>query len=301
MTYRLQPGCPVGQSVRQIAAAQIEDVIARYGDEALSPTAVHETRKALKRLRALLSLVQHGLAPGDAKRERQRLSAIARSLAEARDAHVMSATAEALENHGMPAECLAVAPDLKKLLRENAHQAETARSPQPAYLPLESLQEALNGLQALPLDGLTFAHVLTGFTEIYRRGRKLRRDVFQAGSDDERFHDLRKQVQQHWRHLQLVCNAWAKTLRPQIALARELSETLGRDHDLAVLAEFARKQGPRFESYAAFCTGEQQKLRRHAALLARRLYAETPKALRRRIKVYWQTAEDLAGEDALAH
>ena len=300
MTYRLDPFCPTSESVKKIAAAQIGDVIAKFGGEPLSVTAIHETRKALKRLRALLGLVRSGLPGEDLRRDRQRLRAIAHSLADARDAHVMIATAAALENEAMPRACQRAGRLLMKLLRQR-EQAEGVFLGQ-GPLPVAALREAQAGLRALPMDGLSFADVLDGFTLVYRLGRRLTREIFQADTEDERFHDLRKQVQQHWRHLQLVSNAWPKGMRPQIMLARELSETLGRDHDIALLAGLAREQesqgpGKRFDAYAEFCTGQQKTLRRHAELLARRLYAEKPKAVRRRIKVYWETAAQ-AGRQA---
>jgi CHAD domain-containing protein len=293
MTYRLDPLRPTGESVRIIAAAQIGDVIAKFGGGPLSVTAIHETRKALKRLRALLGLVRGGSPGEDLRREKQRLRAIAHSLAGARDAHVMIATAAGLENEEMPRACRPVSRLLMKRLRQR-EQAEALSLGQ-GRLPVAALGEAQAGLQALPMDSLNFSDVLDGFTQAYRLGRRLAGEIFQADVEDERFHDLRKQVQQHWRHLQLVSNAWPKGLRPQIMLARELSETLGKDHDIALLAALAREQespepGKRFEAYADFCASQQRKLRRHAELLARRLYAEKPKAARRRIRAYWETA-----------
>jgi hypothetical protein len=153
-------------------------------------------------------------------------------------------------------------------------------------------------LEALPLDDLGFEQVLDGFVTTYRRGRKLFAEVSDADVEDERYHDLRKEVQQHWRHLQLLCNAWPKALRPQIALAHELAETLGRDHDLSVLSAFVRDNAERLgegrglDAYLQLCTGSQERLRTEASVLARRLYAEKPKAIRERIRTYWLTARE---------
>jgi CHAD domain-containing protein len=284
----------MGESVRQAAADQIKDVIAKFGQGPLSPTAIHETRKMLKRLRSLLSLVRHGVPPEALRREKDRLRAIAHSLASARDGHVMIATASALENGGMPRLARPAARSVMKLLQERREEGEARHSAGPVDLPVAELRRVRAGLQALPLGALTLADVLKSFTETYRGGRRLAGEVFEADVEDERFHDLRKQVQQHWRHLQLIANAWPKALRPQIALARELSETLGKDHDIALLAELARERGrhepgKRFDAYVAFCVDEQMKLRRDARLLARRLYAEKPRALRHKIKVWWET------------
>lgn len=304
MTYRLELLRPVTPCVRQIAASQIEGVLSAYGDEALSAKAVHETRKALKRLRALLTLVRHGLKSDDMRRERARLRAIAHSLAGARDTHVMLETATALHDKGLPRDCRGAGRAVIGLLEIKRADNGARLATEQMELPVEKLREALGAMRKLPLSELVFDDVLDGFTETYARGRQLHEVVFERDVDDERIHDLRKEVQQHWRHLQLLVNAWPKALRPHIALARELSETLGKDHDIAMLTAFVREMAAdqddrpgRFDAYIELCAGEQAKLRRLAGLLARRLYAEKPKALRRRIKVYLETARELAVDE----
>jgi CHAD domain-containing protein len=307
MTYRLEPQRPVGQSVRQIAVSQIDDILSPLAADAAPAKAVHETRKALKRLRALLSLVQRGLDADDLRRERDRLRAIAHTLAGARDAHVMLETATELQQKSLPRDCRAAGRAVIKRLEERRGEAGTQLGAGLGALPVEQLREARDAMHVLAVDQLAVDDLLDGLTETYRRGRKLYRDAFKPDADDECVHDLRKQVQQHWRHLQLFANVWPKGLRPHIALARELSETLGKDHDMAVLAGFVRQieagsdqETRRFNAYADVCVREQQTLRRHAGLLARRLYAEKPKSLRRRLKVYWETADALAEKEPKA-
>ena len=305
MVYKLEPLRPVSQGVRTIAASQIEGVLSAFGGEPLSAKAVHETRKALKRLRALLSLVRGGLAADDLRRERSRLRSIARSLAGARDAHVMLETAAALHDLGLPRDCRSAGRAVIARLEARRDEAGAQIAAGLGELPVERLREALGAMRTLPVAELSFADVLDGFTRTYARGRELHEVVFESDIDDERIHDFRKEVQQHWRHLQLLLNAWPKALRPHCTLARELSETLGKDHDFAMLTVFARDtaaveedRGKRFGAYIQLCAQEQAKLRRHAGVLARRLYAEKPKSIRRRIKVYWETAEALVDKTA---
>ena len=299
MTYRLEPLQPVDQGVREIASAQIGELLAGHGEGRASTTSVHEARKALKRLRALLSLVREGLDSADLKRERARIREIAGSLAGARDAHVMLETARSLHEGTMPRGCQAASKALIKLLEGKHPQAETQLASDGGRLPVEALEGARASLEALPLDDLSFQDILDGFIATYRRGRALHKEVSQSGAEDERYHDLRKEVQQHWRHLQLLSKAWPKAMRPQIALAHELAETLGRDHDISVLADFARDNAGEIgaaqslEAYLGLCAASQAKLRARAALLARRLYADKPKAVRRRMRVWWETAAAL--------
>ena len=304
MTYRLKPRQPVHQGVRRIAVAQIEDLLGDHGNSSASSTSVHEARKALKRLRALLSLIRPGLSNNDLHREKQRLREIAGVLAGARDAQVMVETADGLGNGTMPRSCQVTAGALMTILEKRRNQAEEKLGDGHTHLPVQAFREAQQEFEGLSLGDLGLDEVLEGFTKTYRRGRHLYAEIAEGGAEDERFHDLRKEVQHHWRHLQLLCNIWPRMMRPQIQLAHELAETLGRDHDISVLAAFVRDNagelGPArsVEAYLRLCGKTQEALRGEADLLARRLYAEKPKALRERMRTYWQTARELRKEKA---
>ena len=304
MSYRLKPRQSVNQGVRRIAAAQIEELLDEYGSAPPSPTSVHEARKTLKRLRALLSLIRMGVNEDDLEKEKQRLRNIAGTLAGARDAQVMIETATALQNGAIPRAGQTTARALMTTLEKRRDEAEEKLAEGQARLPIHAFRDAQDALEALPLGNLDLDEVLDGFTKTYQRGRKLHAEIAQGGAEDEGFHDLRKQVQQHWRHLQLLCNVWAKILRPQIGLAHELAETLGKDHDVSVLAAFVRDNadslGPSkgVDAYLRLCEKVQEQLRSEADLLARRLYAEKPKAIRERMRAYWQTAMELSKEKA---
>jgi CHAD domain-containing protein len=300
MSYRLEPLRPVDQGVRRVAASQIGDLLADHGGRnAPAAEAVHEARKAIKRLRALLSLVREGLAEDDLEREKDRLRSLAGMLAGARDAQVMMETTSSLENGEMHRSCQAAARKIKTLIEEKRNEAEKHLRAKVSSLPVGEFKKALKAFEALPLNGLAFDDVLDGFARTYRRGRKMFAEILANGADDEGYHELRKQVQQHWRHLQLLSDAWPKALRPQIALAHELAETLGKDHDIAVLAAFVRHNAAWIgdvkgsEAYLRLCVKRQGKLRARANLLARRLYAETPKAICKRLRIYWETAREL--------
>lgn len=296
MNFRLQPNAPLHQSAKAIAIAQVDDIMASGGLAAAAPKAVHEARKTIKRLRALFSLIGDGIAPGDLKRERQRLRDLAGSLAGARDAHVMSETARSLAEDGMPRGCRPVSEAVAALLEERRAAADSAMIGGDGRSPLKGFEDLRDALDALSLAELRLEGVLSGLAKTYRAGRDLHGPVFASGVHDEAFHDLRKQVQRHWRHLQLVSGAWPKALRPQIGLAHELGEMLGRDHDLAVLAAFVRDNAESIgsskgrEAYVSLIGKVQVRLRAHASVLAQRLYAEKPKALKTRVRVYWRTA-----------
>ena len=92
MTYRFKLQEPIGQGVRRVGLEQIEIAAAKLADKGDISTAIHDARRCLKRLRALLRLIEPGLAEGLYRREAARLAGIGRLLAGARDLHVMQQT-----------------------------------------------------------------------------------------------------------------------------------------------------------------------------------------------------------------
>ncbi|HLL92518.1 MAG TPA: CHAD domain-containing protein, partial [Solirubrobacteraceae bacterium] len=106
----LRAGEPLGAAMQRMALAQADLAIELLGGgqsangthHAAAPdeNAVHETRKALKRLRALVALLAGELGEQAVARENRALRDVGRSLAGARDAEVMLGTLDALiERH----------------------------------------------------------------------------------------------------------------------------------------------------------------------------------------------------------
>src|ERR1700733_35054 len=90
----LNPGEHLADALPRMALGQVDlmlELLARE-DPADAATTVHEVRKALKRLRALLRLLEHQLGGHELARESQALRNTAQRLSGARDAEVMLAT-----------------------------------------------------------------------------------------------------------------------------------------------------------------------------------------------------------------
>src|SRR6202043_1289487 len=97
--FGLLAGEELAPGLKRMALGQLELAIEQLeeaGSTIPVPVAVHETRKALKRLRALLVLVEDELGGDEPARERQMLRDAGRFLARARDAEVRLATLDGL-------------------------------------------------------------------------------------------------------------------------------------------------------------------------------------------------------------
>lgn len=310
MAYRLTPGQPISDSVRQIGTDQIDRVLAGFSPKSRNGNAVHEARKAMKRLRALLHLVRPAMRKEDFRREEARVKQIGRSLAGVRDIQAMLETIAKLEAYDEPDGQGPVAAELRTRFEARRAAAEKGLNGSGATQARKLLREARRGFSELELQNDDFAVVAATLEADYRKARRSYAHAYRCG-EDEAFHDWRKYVQRHWRQLLLVAPAWPKALRPHIALARTLSDVLGEDHDLFILAGLVRAEDKPLgkaadvEAFLALCRARQEALRDIAREMGARLLAEKPSSLSARLKVYWATASRidkqlLAGDDDAA-
>lgn len=288
MAYRFDLDETLEDGVRRIALSQIDRAMAELKavDRA---TAVHDTRKAMKRLRALMRLVRPALGEDVFRRENERFRSIAGLLAGARDAQVMHETVAKLDARAKPSERKQLAK-VRAALAE--HLAEShAPSPEQVGEALTRLGEAAEAMASVSLRGKGHAAAWTGMQRAYAKGRNAMAHA-SKDPDDETLHEWRKAVQQHWRHMSLLSRLWPEAIEARAALAREVSQLLGDDHDLAVLMTRVQELNGARPGGAVIrlARAEQERLRERAHLLGERLYAARPTEMHERIALYWRTA-----------
>ena len=71
MTYRFKLQEPISEGVRRIGLEQIEIAAAKLASKDDVASCIHDARRCLKRLRALLRLIRPGLAETVYRRERE--------------------------------------------------------------------------------------------------------------------------------------------------------------------------------------------------------------------------------------
>lgn len=293
MAYRFKLHESLEDGVRRIALDQIERASVELAPAEIGGTAIHETRKCLKRLRALLRLVRPGLGDRVFRRENTRLRNIAQALSPARDVDILPAAAAKLE--GMLGGEKPPALDiLRAVLSSHTVTALPLKSQS-----LKDAKDAVQGLHAkfkkLPLKDADFSVVEQGLRDAARNARRTYAEAYVLQSD-EAFHEWRKCVQLHWRHMQLLARAWPEMFEARIGTAKHLSQLLGDEHDLSVLEAFANNlpesKMPQPDRAAALGLIEARKveLRAAAAPLGLRLHAERPKAFAASIGEIWKAA-----------
>jgi CHAD domain-containing protein len=229
----------------------------------LDEHAVHETRKALKRLRALVRLLSSELGQGRFARENAALGDLAGRLSGARDSEVVLATLDALlKRHPRKLERRRGVRALRRHLAAEYAEIER-RVLGDATMRAEAVAELLAfrgrvlGWDLRAGKGITL--VEPGLRRIYRQGRGRYRRAAKAKRNrrTRAMHEWRKRVKDLRYAAEMLqrrtpsgaaaagkaANKRAARLRRLGVRADELGELLGEDHDLAVLAALVESTG----------------------------------------------------------
>jgi CHAD domain-containing protein len=286
--FGLIAGEPPAQGFQRIALGQLDIAIEMLQDEsAVSPEkAVHETRKALKRLQALLRLLEDELPPKEIAHEQAILRDVATRLARARDAEVTIRTLdELIRRHPRRL------GDRRGLIELRSHlHSRRVSGATPAFADAERLIDLrlhVTRWSLSPRPPSTLAK--SGLRHIYRDGR---RDFRRAGARKPKptaFHRWRKHVKD------LRYAAEALDVRPGDGrlpkLARRadvLGELLGEEHDLAVLADLVHAHKPlrrhkrSRRTLLRTISRRRTRLRERALVRGASLYAPKPNRFLRR-------------------
>ena len=105
---------------------------------------------------------------------------------------------------------------------------------------LERLAAARAAIPALPLERKDYGPLIAGLRRTYRDGRSAAKKA-RKKHDTEALHEWRKRVKDLWHQCQVLTPLWPKRMKAMADAAHDLSDLLGEDHDLAVLAQTARE------------------------------------------------------------
>jgi CHAD domain-containing protein len=294
--FRLTPGEPVPDELRRVARGRIDHALdeLRGDSDSSREEAVHEARKDMKKLRALLRLVRDELGDDLYRSENETFRDTARQLAGVRDADVMLATLGDLE------ERYGELPGMAKRLRPAlvAHRFRTsAGSLRPASTAaVATLMQASARVEDWPLETDGFDAFEDGLRRSYRRGRR----DYQAAREQpssENVHEWRKRVKDLWYHCSLLEGSWKPVMSALADEAHELSDRLGDDHDLSVLLDWAHEHAstlnggdPILRGFDVIVEARRRELQTEAFEFGARLYTDKPSVFVGRVRGWWEAA-----------
>lgn len=251
----------------------------------LDATQVHETRKQLKRARAVLALLEPSLDPRHYDAIDLELRDAGRSLAHARDRAVLADTYARLA-----AATGVVAEPTPVTARADAGPP-VARTEAAPLLP--GLRRTVARLTQAPVCATGWPALGTGMHAIYRRAR---RSLPPRGREPtaRQLHELRKHSRRYWHALEVLEPLNPRRIAAATRRLHRLSDLLGEEHDLAVLSLYLRERRPvpskLDDAVLDAAARRRRRLSKKALALAAALYADRPRMVVADLHRKWQRA-----------
>jgi CHAD domain-containing protein len=288
------PDLPVGEALKAVARDVLAEAREALAHDKTDAIAVHDYRKAMKRWRALLRLLEPFLGE-EGRRLRVAARNFARELAGARDAQAAMEALEDIAEQPQPALSPRSLATIRARLDELRKGAEAASVTQALRARLiVALDEIVPTIDNWMLDKLTFGELAGELTKTYRRMREeAPREDWRSVAPDV-LHDLRRRVVAHRYQMELVEPLWPKFGRVWVAEAQRLRDRLGAHQDLSMLLAFTvphQALAPWRSRLTPLIAEHQAAHAKASSRIAGRMLAEKPRAFRRRIEALWKAEQ----------
>jgi CHAD domain-containing protein len=291
---KLRPGEAIGKALIALANDILAEARAALDDGKHSDAvAVHDYRKAMKRWRAFLRLIEPFLGV-EGSHLRIEARDLARELAGARD---VQAALDALTD--LEEAELGLSPASLRTIRGRLEQARSAAetttlTPEMRTRLRAALDGAVRTAASWPLGRVGFAEIAGELAFGYRRARRTIPSDW-AKAEAEELHELRQRVVEHRYQMEIVEPLWPRMIKLYVAETQRLRERLGSHQDLVVLAGMTVPRQPLARWHARLGPLIDKRKARHVAAarrLAGRVFAEKPKAFRTHLQALWDNQAD---------
>ena len=312
MAFRFESNESAAEGVRRVARERLTRVLGELAQKPV-PDAdnVHNARRDLKSLRALLRMIRGSMDPAKRRSENIVFRDVGRMLSQSRDAQV---SLDALRS------CVKGGPRRSKIQNSTPAQhfvekLETAlikeihSSLSPQVLE-EIIRQIRSARRRVPYwleasHGITLPEweplIGVGLRQTYRQGRELVSQydlVGRVNFANESWHELRKNTKALGYQLRLLRPVWPGPIEGVIDEIDRLGEYLGDDHDLTLVRlRMMDEPYPEMATQDAAdarhaliqsITRRQNKLKFKAVSLARLVYVESPRRFETRFATYWR-------------
>lgn len=298
MSFKLDPGAPLGREIVRVIREQLADAMALAVDRQEPPgERIRCGRAACKKARAALKLLRHDDREAY-RRENRWLAGAARKLGRLRDADATAAALAVLLAQPAPAA-------RRRLLAAAARFVGAAL---PQSRPRDAIGRKLARFAArlgqadvrlarwMPADDLDGA--IADHRRTYRKARAGFHGAQELGTA-KAFHEWRKALKAYAHQCRLFRAAWPRGLKAERNALKQLGAVLGEEHDLAVLRKHLRRlrradrRGDGDEALSALLDTLDRRrdaLQLEALQLGERLLVERPRLMADRMSGWWRAA-----------
>jgi CHAD domain-containing protein len=286
MAFTLNPNESIRRGLKRLIRKEL-----RRASEHLQhdqETAVHEARTSVKKVRAVVTLLQH-TDTGAFEKDARRLRAAGQTLSILRDADAVIATFDHLRTRfpkRLSEHTYAIMR--RQLVRAKARLIIDARVDRSLAHVAQTLRAVRRSVKRRRVAAIDVTAVPPRLTDSYRASRKAMRRAHKSTSPSA-LHRWRKRVKTLWYQLR-VAESLAPGLRPEIRRLKQLETWLGDHHNLFVLqTTIANDAGLQrmpadVRELAAISIVAQEQFQRKSFTLGERLLVERPKVFARRLR-----------------
>ncbi len=301
---------PLGVGVKRVTMEQLKHAAGGYlSVNGVFGSAVHESRKSIKQVRALLRLVRGELSDRIYDFENESLRDTARVVAEIRATQgVLNAATAIREIYG---ELLAEGTFEEMILRlghrRDLSELKALEDPNLVGRVVRSLERAYHRYSSWPTEpearkvygyGIrdSYEALAPGLGATFGRGRHTMVAAYRGGAPGD-FHSWRKRVKDLRHQMEFLAPLWPEVVVGTAMTLERLGTLLGEDNDLAELVRLLGDRpdlcpNPRERSlFRALAHQRRSELEVAAEILGRRVYAEKPKAFSHRFGEYWESRQ----------
>jgi CHAD domain-containing protein len=307
MAFKLDPKQPIRHGLKVLVRQQLKRAEQNLREDLGGD--VHEARKRVKKVRAVVVLVKEAGTRSLAKDER-RLRAAGRTLSALRDADALIATFDHLRTHfpkRLPEHTNAIVR--RRLVEAKTHVVEDALADQRLAQAADALHAIRRSVKRWDVPAIDAPDLPNLIKAGYRVARKAMRRAHEDIAPSE-LHRWRKRVKTLWYQMRMA-EPLAPDLRDPIRRFKQLERWLGEAHNLSLLQATIgddrdlRLRAPKAVREVMVASRNlQTALRRKAFDLGNELLRERPKAfardLRRALSSSPRKAATRSGGSALA-
>jgi len=287
MGYHIEKGESLATAFGRIAAEEIDLAMAQ-SRRLHRGEAVHNARKALKRLRALLRSLRVAFPKKLFRAENRHIAATCRRISPLRDVHVQLRTLGKLKAAAGPA-----GDHIRRqLLRQQS--SFIRRIPALRKTVRALLDVSRQSLASWPLRKATAEDLASGLKRIYKQGREAFKTARKSPTPGH-LHAWRKKTKSLGYGLELIKNLGSGELSKMIRCSDILTVALGDDQDLFMVLRALDKEhrsnpASDFDRLANRISLKRAKRQKRAFKLGEKVYGEKSGGFEKRLDRYLRRA-----------
>lgn len=291
MGYKLKGNKSFSHETKRMVREQIDNALDCLKRSRKKDEGIHDARVCVKKIRALLRLVQDSLGPDFYGSEDKAYRDTARILSKTRDSAAMLEITDALVNHFSGQLSKGAFANVRKKLASSKSEKQSSQTSVMSQAAKE-LREARSRIPNWPKIKFTTA-LSKGLKRVFKQGR----DHFSLAYEDpsiDTFHAWRKQVKHLLYQSKVLTPLWQNTMKTLSGELKTLGKYLSEDHDLGILRDVVIEQLEdsddriEIEAFVALIDQRRNELQEEARVLGLRIYADKPRAFASRAEAYWR-------------